>query len=74
MIDMLGYEFIRTALLGTTAIGIVCAYLGVYVVLRRIVFVLARFEADRGHVEIEVRQLLKPLSWSQASPNPADPR
>ena len=33
MTEMLEYEFIRTALLGTTAIGIVCAYLGVYVFL-----------------------------------------
>jgi ABC-type Mn2+/Zn2+ transport system permease subunit len=39
MIEMLGYPFIRTALLGTIAIGVTCAYLGVYVVLRRIVFV-----------------------------------
>lgn len=39
MIEMLEYSFIRTALLGTTAVGIVCAFLGVYVVLRRIVFV-----------------------------------
>ena len=39
MIEMLQYGFIRTALFGTLAIGVVCAYLGVYVVLRRIVFV-----------------------------------
>lgn len=39
MIEMLQYPFIRTALLGTAAIGVVCAFLGVYVVLRRIVFV-----------------------------------
>lgn len=39
MIEMMEYPFIRTALLGTSAIGIACAYLGVYVVLRRIVFV-----------------------------------
>lgn len=39
MIEMLEYGFIRTALLGTLVIGAVCAYLGVYVVLRRIVFV-----------------------------------
>lgn len=39
MIEMLQYPFIRTALLGTVAIGVTCAYLGVYVVLRRIVFV-----------------------------------
>jgi ABC-type Mn2+/Zn2+ transport system permease subunit len=39
VIEMLQYAFIRTALGGTAAIGIVCAYLGVYVVLRRIVFV-----------------------------------
>lgn len=39
MIEMLGYPFIRTALLGTLAVGTVCAFLGVYVVLRRIVFV-----------------------------------
>lgn len=39
MIEMLQYPFIRTALAGTLAIGAVCAYLGVYVVLRRIVFV-----------------------------------
>lgn len=39
MIEMLDYPFIRTALLGTTAVGAVCAFLGVYVVLRRIVFV-----------------------------------
>jgi ABC-type Mn2+/Zn2+ transport system permease subunit len=36
---MLQYPFIRTALSGTLVIGVVCAYLGVYVVLRRIVFV-----------------------------------
>jgi ABC-type Mn2+/Zn2+ transport system permease subunit len=36
---MLEYGFIRTALAGTAVIGAVCAYLGVYVVLRRIVFV-----------------------------------
>lgn len=39
MSEMLEYGFIRTALLGTGAIGAVCAFLGVYVVLRRIVFV-----------------------------------
>lgn len=39
MIEMLQYSFIRTALGGTLAIGAVCAFLGVYVVLRRIVFV-----------------------------------
>lgn len=39
MIEMLEYGFIRTALGGTLAIGAVCAFLGVYVVLRRIVFV-----------------------------------
>lgn len=39
MIEMLEYGFIRTALFGTLVIGAVCAYLGVYVVLRRIVFV-----------------------------------
>lgn len=39
MIEMLEYPFIRTALAGTSVIGIVCAYLGVFVVLRRIVFV-----------------------------------
>jgi ABC-type Mn2+/Zn2+ transport system permease subunit len=39
VIEMLQYGFIRTALLGTLVIGAVCAYLGVYVVLRRIVFV-----------------------------------
>ena len=39
MIEMLQYAFIRTALGGTAAIGLVCAYLGVFVVLRRIVFV-----------------------------------
>ena len=32
-------EFMRLALLGSLLIGAVCAYLGVYVVLRRIVFV-----------------------------------
>ena len=32
---MLQYEFIRTALLGTTAIGIVCAYLGGVVAVRK---------------------------------------
>ncbi|MDX1623483.1 MAG: metal ABC transporter permease [Gemmatimonadota bacterium] len=36
---MLQYPFIRTALAGTLAIGLVCAFLGVYVVTRRIVFV-----------------------------------
>lgn len=36
---MLEYPFIRTALGGTLAIAVVCAYLGVFVVLRRIVFV-----------------------------------
>jgi ABC-type Mn2+/Zn2+ transport system permease subunit len=39
VIEMLQYAFIRTALGGTAAIGLVCAFLGVYVVLRRIVFV-----------------------------------
>lgn len=39
MIEMLQYPFIRTALVGTAVIGVVCAYLGVFVVLRRIVFV-----------------------------------
>jgi ABC-type Mn2+/Zn2+ transport system permease subunit len=39
MIEMLQYSFIRTALGGTLAIGAVCAFLGVYVVLRRMVFV-----------------------------------
>jgi ABC-type Mn2+/Zn2+ transport system permease subunit len=39
VIEMLQYGFIRTALSGTLVIGVVCAYLGVYVVLRRIVFV-----------------------------------
>lgn len=38
MIEMLDYAFIRAALAGTLVIGVVCAYLGVYVVLRRIVF------------------------------------
>lgn len=36
---MLEYGFIRTALFGTIVIGMVCGFLGVYVVLRRIVFV-----------------------------------
>lgn len=39
MLEMLQYEFIRIALGGTLAVGVVCALLGVYVVLRRIVFV-----------------------------------
>ena len=39
MIEMLQYAFIRTAPGGTAAIGVVCAFLGVCVVLRRIVFV-----------------------------------
>ena len=39
MIEMLDYGFIRTALLGTLPIGVVCAVLGVWVVLKRVVFV-----------------------------------
>ena len=65
MIDMLGYEFIRTALLGTTAIGIVCAYLGVYVVLRRIVFVGATIaQISSAGIALGILTGWNPNAWS----------
>ncbi|HET6361575.1 MAG TPA: metal ABC transporter permease [Gemmatimonadota bacterium] len=65
MIDMLGYEFIRTALLGTTAIGIVCAYLGVYVVLRRIVFVGATMaQVSSAGIALGILTGWSPNAWS----------
>jgi ABC-type Mn2+/Zn2+ transport system permease subunit len=39
MLSIFHDSFLRTALMGSLVVGVVCAYLGVYVVLRRIVFV-----------------------------------
>jgi len=39
MLDVLSQEFMRTALIASLVVGAICAYLGVYVVLRRVVFV-----------------------------------
>jgi ABC-type Mn2+/Zn2+ transport system permease subunit len=39
MLSVFHDSFLRTALMGSLAVGVVCAYLGVYVVLRRVVFV-----------------------------------
>ncbi len=39
MLSMFHDSFLRVALMGSLVVGIVCAYLGVYVVLRRVVFV-----------------------------------
>ena len=65
MIEMLEYDFIRTALLGTTAIGIVCAYLGVYVVLRRIVFVGATMaQISSAGIALGILTGWSPNAWS----------
>ena len=65
MTAMLEYDFIRTALLGTTAIGIVCAYLGVYVVLRRIVFVGATMaQISSAGIAIGILTGWSPNAWS----------
>lgn len=65
MTDMLQYGFIRTALLGTTAIGIVCAYLGVYVVLRRIVFVGATMaQISSAGIAMGILTGWSPNAWS----------
>lgn len=67
MIEMLQYDFIRTALLGTTAIGIVCAYLGVYVVLRRIVFVGATLaQISSAGIALGILTGWNPNAWSLA--------
>jgi len=67
MIEMLQYDFIRTALLGTTAIGIVCAYLGVYVVLRRIVFVGATLaQISSAGIALGILTGWSPNAWSLA--------
>ncbi|MHB9037707.1 MAG: metal ABC transporter permease [Armatimonadota bacterium] len=39
MLSIFHDSFLRTALMASLVVGVVCAYLGVYVVLRRIVFV-----------------------------------
>ncbi len=39
MLSIFHDSFLRTALMGSLVVGVVCAYLGVYVVLRRVVFV-----------------------------------
>ncbi|MCE5314354.1 MAG: metal ABC transporter permease [Armatimonadota bacterium] len=39
MLSIFNDSFLRTALMASLVVGVVCAYLGVYVVLRRIVFV-----------------------------------
>jgi len=39
MLEMLQLDFVRYALLSSSLVGLICSYLGVYVVLRRIVFV-----------------------------------
>jgi ABC-type Mn2+/Zn2+ transport system permease subunit len=65
MIAMLEYDFIRVALLGTTAIGIVCAYLGVYVVLRRIVFVGATMaQISSAGIALGILTGWSPNAWS----------
>lgn len=65
MTAMLEYEFIRTALLGTTAIGVVCAYLGVYVVLRRIVFVGATMaQVSSAGIALGILTGWSPNAWS----------
>ena len=65
MTEMLEYDFIRTALLGTTAIGIVCAYLGVYVVLRRIVFVGATLaQISSAGIALGILTGWSPNAWS----------
>lgn len=65
MIEMLEYDFIRIALLGTTAIGIVCAYLGVYVVLRRIVFVGATMaQISSAGIALGILSGWSPNAWS----------
>ena len=65
MTEMLDYDFIRTALLGTTAIGIVCAYLGVYVVLRRIVFVGATLaQISSAGIALGILTGWSPNAWS----------
>ena len=67
MIEMLGYDFIRTAMLGTTAIGVVCAYLGVYVVLRRIVFVGATLaQISSAGIALGILTGWSPNAWSLA--------
>jgi ABC-type Mn2+/Zn2+ transport system permease subunit len=65
MIEMLEYDFIRTALFGTTAIGVVCAYLGVYVVLRRIVFVGATMaQISSAGIALGILSGWSPNAWS----------
>lgn len=65
MIGMLEYDFIRVALLGTTAIGVVCAYLGVYVVLRRIVFVGATMaQISSAGIALGILTGWSPNAWS----------
>ena len=65
MTEMLQYDFIRTALLGTTAIGVVCAYLGVYVVLRRIVFVGATMaQISSAGIALGILTGWNPNAWS----------
>jgi ABC-type Mn2+/Zn2+ transport system permease subunit len=65
MIGMLEYDFVRVALLGTTAIGVVCAYLGVYVVLRRIVFVGATMaQISSAGIALGILTGWSPNVWS----------
>lgn len=67
MTEMLQYDFIRTALLGTTTIGVVCAYLGVYVVLRRIVFVGATLaQISSAGIALGILTGWSPNAWSLA--------
>ena len=65
MIGMLEYDFVRVALFGTTAIGVVCAYLGVYVVLRRIVFVGATMaQISSAGIALGILTGWSPNVWS----------
>ena len=65
MIGMLEYDFIRVALLGTIAIGVVCAYLGIYVVLRRIVFVGATMaQISSAGIALGILTGWSPNAWS----------
>jgi ABC-type Mn2+/Zn2+ transport system permease subunit len=67
MTEMLAYDFIRTALLGTMAIGVVCAYLGVYVVVRRIVFVGATLaQISSAGIALGILTGWSPNAWSLA--------
>jgi len=65
MIEMLGEPFFRSGLIGCCMVAAICSFLGVYVVLKRIVFVSAALaQASSAGVALALWVGLSPIHFS----------